>query len=49
MKLVACVKTTPDTTATVNVENGKPAWGGRAVAFPEGGMPSGRGFMSGGR
>ena len=27
MKLVACVKTTPDTTATVKVENGKPSWG----------------------
>ncbi len=27
MKLVACVKTTPDTTATIKVENGKPAWG----------------------
>ena len=27
MKLVACVKTTPDTTATVKVENGKPTWG----------------------
>ncbi len=27
MKLVACVKTTPDTTATVKVENGKATWG----------------------
>ena len=27
MKLVACVKTTPDTTATVRIENGKPSWG----------------------
>ena len=27
MKLVACVKTTPDTTATVKIENGKPGWG----------------------
>ena len=27
MKLVACVKTTPDTTATLKVENGKPTWG----------------------
>jgi electron transfer flavoprotein beta subunit len=27
LKLVACVKTTPDTTATVKVENGKPTWG----------------------
>jgi electron transfer flavoprotein beta subunit len=27
LKLVACVKTTPDTTATVKVENGKPSWG----------------------
>ena len=27
MKIVACVKTTPDTTATVKVENGKPSWG----------------------
>lgn len=27
MKLVACVKTTPDTTATIKVENGKPSWG----------------------
>jgi electron transfer flavoprotein beta subunit len=27
LKLVACVKTTPDTTATIKVENGKPAWG----------------------
>ena len=27
MKLVACVKTTPDTTATIKVVNGKPAWG----------------------
>ncbi len=27
MKLVACVKTTPDTTATVKIENGKPTWG----------------------
>lgn len=27
MKLVACVKTTPDTTAAVKVENGKVTWG----------------------
>lgn len=27
MKLVACVKTTPDTTATIKVENGKATWG----------------------
>ena len=27
MKLVACVKTTPDTTATVKIENGKVTWG----------------------
>jgi electron transfer flavoprotein beta subunit len=27
LKIVACVKTTPDTTATVKVENGKPSWG----------------------
>jgi electron transfer flavoprotein beta subunit len=27
LKLVACVKTTPDTTAAVKVENGKAAWG----------------------
>jgi electron transfer flavoprotein beta subunit len=27
LKLVACVKTTPDTTATVKVENGKVTWG----------------------
>jgi electron transfer flavoprotein beta subunit len=27
LKLVACVKTTPDTTATVKVENGKATWG----------------------
>jgi electron transfer flavoprotein beta subunit len=27
LKLVACVKSTPDTTATVKVENGKPTWG----------------------
>jgi electron transfer flavoprotein beta subunit len=27
LKLVACVKTTPDTTATIKVENGKPTWG----------------------
>ncbi len=27
MNLVACVKTTPDTTATVKVENGKVTWG----------------------
>jgi electron transfer flavoprotein beta subunit len=27
LKLVACVKTTPDTTATVKVDNGKPTWG----------------------
>lgn len=27
MKLVACVKTTPDTTAAVKVENGKATWG----------------------
>jgi electron transfer flavoprotein beta subunit len=27
LKLIACVKTTPDTTATIKVENGKPTWG----------------------
>jgi electron transfer flavoprotein beta subunit len=27
LKLVACVKTTPDTTATIKVENGKATWG----------------------
>jgi electron transfer flavoprotein beta subunit len=27
LKLVACVKTTPDTTATLKVENGKATWG----------------------
>ena len=27
MKLVACVKTTPDTTAAVKIENGKATWG----------------------
>lgn len=27
MKLIACVKTTPDTTASVKVENGKATWG----------------------
>jgi len=27
LKLVACVKSTPDTTATVKVENGKATWG----------------------
>jgi electron transfer flavoprotein beta subunit len=27
LKLVACVKTTPDTTATIKVENGKASWG----------------------
>jgi electron transfer flavoprotein beta subunit len=27
LKLVACVKTTPDTTATVKIENGKATWG----------------------
>jgi electron transfer flavoprotein beta subunit len=27
LKLVACVKTTPDTTATLQVENGKVTWG----------------------
>jgi electron transfer flavoprotein beta subunit len=27
LKLVACVKTTPDTTATIKVENGKITWG----------------------
>lgn len=27
MKIVACVKTTPDTTATIKIENGKPTWG----------------------
>jgi len=27
LKLVACVKTTPDTTAAVKVEDGKPTWG----------------------
>jgi electron transfer flavoprotein beta subunit len=27
LKLLACVKTTPDTTATIKVENGKPGWG----------------------
>jgi electron transfer flavoprotein beta subunit len=27
LKIIACVKTTPDTTATVRVENGKASWG----------------------
>ncbi len=27
--------------------DGKPAWGGRTVAFPDNSMPSGRGFWSG--
>jgi electron transfer flavoprotein beta subunit len=27
LKLVACVKTTPDTTATIKIENGKVTWG----------------------
>jgi len=27
LKLVACVKSTPDTIATIKVENGKPTWG----------------------
>ena len=33
MKLVACVKTTPDTTATIKVENGKAAWGDAALVI----------------
>jgi len=27
LKLVACVKATPDTTAAIKIENGKPVWG----------------------
>jgi electron transfer flavoprotein beta subunit len=33
VKLVACVKTTPDTTATIKVENGKPTWGDAALVI----------------
>jgi electron transfer flavoprotein beta subunit len=33
LKLVACVKTTPDTTAIVKVENGKPTWGDAALVI----------------
>ena len=33
MKLIACVKTTPDTTAAVKVENGKAVWGEAALVI----------------